>query len=148
MTSANQAAYQALREYLNSLLSSTHPDQALGEVPAALRPSLEAFMRGKTEYQDEIGRRMIYAYDLAAWASDLIHGAGLTTPLPLATMDVAALRAENQALLQAFGNIFDTEQPYSCASIARLKGRIEAQGRLGEAGVARLLREKAARSPK
>ena len=93
MTSASQAAYQALRDYLNSLLSPTHPDQALTEVPAALRPSLEAFMRGKTEYQDEAGRRMIYAADLAAWASDLIHGAGLATPLPLATVDVAALRA-------------------------------------------------------
>lgn len=93
MTSASQAPYQALRNYLNSLLNPTHPDQALVEVPAALRPSLEAFMRGKTEYQDEAGRRMIYAADLAAWAGDLIHGAGLSTPLPLATVEVAALRA-------------------------------------------------------
>jgi len=36
---------------------------------------------------------MIYAADLAAWATDLIHGAGINTPLPLATVDVAALRA-------------------------------------------------------
>ena len=93
MTFASQAAYQALRDYLNSLLSPTHPDQPLAEVPAALRPGLEIFMRGKTEYQDEAGRRMIYAYDLAAWASDLIHGAGLAAPLPLATLDVAELQA-------------------------------------------------------
>ena len=93
MTSASQTAYRALRDYLNSLLSSTYLDQALDEVPAALRPELEAFMRGKTEYQDEAGRRMIYAYDLAAWASDLIHGAGLATPLPLATLNVAELQA-------------------------------------------------------
>lgn len=93
MFSASQVPYQALRDYLNSLLSPTHPDQALDEVPAALRLSLEGFMRGKTEYQDEAGRRMIYAYDLAAWASDLIHGAGLAAPLPLATLNVAELRA-------------------------------------------------------
>ena len=49
-------------------------------------------MAGKTEYQDESGRRMIYAADLAAWAADLIHGAGLPAPLPLATVDVEALR--------------------------------------------------------
>jgi hypothetical protein len=93
MTSASQAAYHALRDYLNSLLSPSHPDQALAEVPVALRPSLEIFMRGKTEYQDEAGRRMIYAYDLAAWANDLLHGAGLPAPLPLATLNVAELRA-------------------------------------------------------
>ena len=66
---------------------------SLDEVPAALRPSLGVFMRGKTEYQDEAGRRMIYAYDLAAWASDLIYGAGLPAPLPLASLNVAELRA-------------------------------------------------------
>jgi len=82
MTSSSQDAYQALRDYLNGLLN-----------PSALRPGLEAFMTGKTEYQDEAGRRMIYAADLAAWAADLIYGAGLTAPLPLATVDVAALRA-------------------------------------------------------
>lgn len=93
MHAASQTAYHALRDYLNSLLSPTHPDQALDEVPAALRPSLEVFMRGKTEYQDETGRRMIYAYDLAAWASDLIYGTGLPAPLPLASLNVAELRA-------------------------------------------------------
>ena len=93
MTSASQTAYRALRDYLNSLLIPTHPDQALLEVPAALRPELEAFMRGKTEYQDEAGRHIIYAADLAAWASDLIHGAGLAAPLPLATLDITTLRA-------------------------------------------------------
>lgn len=93
MTSSSQAAYQALRDYLNGLLQPTLADQALVEVPAALRPGLEAFMMGKTEYQDEAGRRMIYAADLAAWAADLIHGAGLSAPLPLATVDVEALRA-------------------------------------------------------
>lgn len=93
MTSASQVPYQALRNYLNSLLSPTHPDQPLAEVPAALRPGLEAFLRGKTDYQDEAGRRMIYAYDLAAWASDLIHGAGSVAPLPLATLNVAELQA-------------------------------------------------------
>ena len=93
MHAASQTAFHALRDYLNSLLSPTHPDQALDEIPAALRPSLEVFMRGKTEYQDETGRRMIYAYDLAAWASDLIYGAGLPAPLPLASLNVAELRA-------------------------------------------------------
>jgi len=93
MNTSSQAAYQALRDYLNALRQPTLPDQALAEVPAALRPSLAAFMAGKTEYEDEAGRRMIYAADLAAWASDLIYGAGLAAPLPLATVDVAALRA-------------------------------------------------------
>ncbi|MGI4736589.1 MAG: hypothetical protein ACRYG7_15545 [Janthinobacterium lividum] len=92
MNPTSQAAYQALRDYLNALRQPA-ADQALVEVPAALRPSLEAFMTGKTEYQDEAGRRMIYAADLAAWAGDLIYGAGLSAPLPLATLDVAALRA-------------------------------------------------------
>ena len=93
MTSASQDAYQALRDYLNGLLYPSLADQALVDVPVALRPGLEAFMAGKTEYQDEAGRRMIYAADLAAWAADLIYGAGLTAPLPLANVDVAALRA-------------------------------------------------------
>lgn len=93
MTSASQDAYQALRDYLNGLLHSCLADQALADVPGALQPDLSAFMVGKTEYQDEAGRRMIYAVDLAAWAAGLIYGAGLTTPLPLATMNVAALRA-------------------------------------------------------
>ena len=93
MTPSTQDAYQALRDYLNGLLNPSLADQALANVPAALRPGLEAFMRGKTEYQDEAGRRMIYAADLAAWAADLIHGTGLAAPLPLATVDVAALRA-------------------------------------------------------
>jgi hypothetical protein len=65
----------------------------LAEVPAARRLELEVFMRGKTEYQDEAGRRMIHAHDLAAWASDLIYDAGLTAPLLLATLNVAELRA-------------------------------------------------------
>ena len=92
MTSSSQAAYQALRDYLNALLQPTLADQALAEVPAALHPGLEAFMAGKTEHQDETGRRMIYAADLTAWAAKLIHGAGLPAPLPLATVDVEALR--------------------------------------------------------
>jgi len=93
MTSSSQDAYQALRDYLNGLLHPSLTDQALVDVPAALRPGLETFMAGKTEYQDEAGRRMIYAADLAAWAADLIYGAGLPAPLPLATLDVVALRA-------------------------------------------------------
>ncbi len=93
MPPASRVPFQALRDYLNSLLSPDHPDQALDEVPAALRPELEAFLLGKTECQDEAGRRVVYAHDLAAWATDLIYGAGLTSPLPLATLDVAALRA-------------------------------------------------------
>lgn len=96
MTSTSQAAYCALRDYLNRLLLPTCPDQALVEVPAALRPELAVFLRGKTGYEDETGRQMIYAADLAAWASDLIHGAGLATPLPLATLDLATLRAATQ----------------------------------------------------
>ena len=93
MTPSTQDAYQALRDYLNGLLNPSLADQALTDVPAALRPGLEAFMTGKTEYQDETGRRMIYAADLAAWAADLIYGTGLSAPLSLATVDVAALRA-------------------------------------------------------
>ena len=93
MTPSTQDAYQALRDYLNGLLNPSLADQALTDVPAALRPGLEAFMTGKTEYQDETGRRRIYAADMAAWAADLIYGAGLTAPLPLATVDVEALRA-------------------------------------------------------
>lgn len=93
MTSSTQDAYQALRDYLNGLLNPALADQALADVPAALRPGLEAFMTGKTEYQDETGRRMIYAADLAAWAVALIYGTGLNSPLPLATVDVTELRA-------------------------------------------------------
>lgn len=85
MHAASQTAYQALRDYLDALRWPDRPDQALTDVPAALHPSLEAFLSGKTEYQDTAGRRMIYAADLAAWAADLIHGAGLAAPLPLAT---------------------------------------------------------------
>ena len=92
MTPPSQAAYQVLRDYLNSLLLPTCPDQPLAEVPMALRPELAAFLRGKTGYEDETGRSMIYATDLAAWAWDLIHGAGLAAPLPLATLDLTALR--------------------------------------------------------
>ena len=83
MTSTSQAAYCALRDYLNSLLLPTCPDQTLVEVPAALQPELAVFLRGKTGYEDETGRQMIYAADLAAWASDLIHGAGLAASPPL-----------------------------------------------------------------
>ena len=90
---ASQTAFHALRDYLNSLLSPTHPDQALDEVPVVLQPELEAFMRGKTEYRDEADQRMIYACDLAAWANNLIYGTGLAAPLPLATLDVEAIRA-------------------------------------------------------
>lgn len=96
MTSTSQAVYQALRDYLNSLLMPTCPDQALVEVPVALRPELAAFLRGKTGYEDETGRQMIYAADMAAWAGDLVHGAGLAAPLPLAMLDLAALRAATQ----------------------------------------------------
>ncbi|MCI1189829.1 hypothetical protein MON38_20600 [Hymenobacter sp. DH14] len=92
MTSASQAAYQTLRDYLNSLLLPTCPDQPLAEAPMALQPELAAFLRGITGYADETGRPMIYATDLAAWARDLIHGAGLAAPLPLATLDLTALR--------------------------------------------------------
>lgn len=56
MTSTSQAAYQALRDYLNSLLLPTCPDQALAEVPMALRPELAAFLRGKNGYEDEAGQ--------------------------------------------------------------------------------------------
>ena len=96
MTSTSQAAYQVLRDYLNSLLMPTCPDQPLAEVPMALRPELAAFLRGKTGYEDETGRQMIYAADLAGWARDLIHGAGLAAPLPLATLDLTALRVAIQ----------------------------------------------------
>ena len=50
MTSSSQDAYQALRDYLNGLLNPALGDQALADVPAALRPGLETFMTGKTEY--------------------------------------------------------------------------------------------------
>ncbi|NVO33129.1 hypothetical protein [Hymenobacter lapidiphilus] len=48
---------------------------------------------GKTQYQDEAGRHMIYGTDLAAWTTDISFGACLSAPLPLATLDVATLRA-------------------------------------------------------
>ena len=92
MSSSNLDIYQALRDYLNALLCLSLVDQALSEVPAALHPELEAFMMGKMQYEDGAGRRMIYAADLAAWATNLIYGDGLTAPLPLATLDIAALR--------------------------------------------------------
>jgi hypothetical protein len=92
MTSASHTAYRALRDYLNALIASTLPDQPLDDVPAALRPELEIFMQGKARYHDESGRHMIPATDLAEWATNLVHGTGLTTPLPLATLDVAALQ--------------------------------------------------------
>lgn len=93
MNAISQAAYQTLRDFLTALRQPALPDQAFAEVPAALHPNLEAFMAGKTTYQDEVGRRWIYAADLAAWADDLIHGAGLAVPLPLATVDAANFRA-------------------------------------------------------
>ena len=93
MTTSSQDAYQALRNYLNGLLHSAAFDQTLSEVPAVLHFELEAFLMGKTQYRDGAGRRMIYATDLAAWAANLIYGAGLAYPLPLAKLDVAALRA-------------------------------------------------------
>ncbi|TPG59480.1 hypothetical protein EAH73_21450 [Hymenobacter nivis] len=93
MTSAGEAAYQALRDYLNGLLQPCLADQALVDVPVALRSGLETFIAGTAEHRDEAGRRMVYAADLAAWAADLISGAGLTAPLPLATVEVAAMRA-------------------------------------------------------
>lgn len=98
MNAFSQAAYQAFRDYLTALLQPSLPDLALADVPAALLPNLEAFMAGKTVYQDETGRRWIHAADLAAWAGDLIHGAGLAVPLPLATVDAAVFRAATQRL--------------------------------------------------
>lgn len=92
MNSISQATYQALRAYLGALLS-VHADQAWTAIPAALHPNLVVFMTGKTEYRDEAGQRMLYAADLAAWAHDLIYGAGLALPLPLAALDVAELQA-------------------------------------------------------
>ena len=93
MNVASQAAYQALREYLNALLRPSLTDQSLAAVPAVLRPSLEAFMAGRTPHQEEADRRLIPAADLAAWAGDLVYGAGLAAPLPLATVDAAVFRA-------------------------------------------------------
>ena len=93
MQIAPPPVYQALRDYLNGLLDPALPDQALADVPGPLQPALAVFMTGKTEYQDAAGRRMIYAPDMAAWATDLIYGAGLPVRLPLAALDVAALRA-------------------------------------------------------
>ena len=92
MTSASHTTYRALRDYLNALVAAPLLDQPLDDVPAALRPELEIFMQGKARYHDATGRRMIHATDLAAWATNLIHGTGLTTPLPLAVLDVAALQ--------------------------------------------------------
>jgi len=89
MHAASQTAFIPL----NSLFSPTRPDQALDEVPAARRPSLEVFMRSKTEYKAETGRRMIYTYDLAARANDLLYGMGLPAPLPLESLNVAEPRA-------------------------------------------------------
>ena len=85
--------YQALRQYLDRLLS-TPRDRAWQEVPAPLQPSLMHFMRGKTLYEDAAtGQTMIYGSNLAGWARDLVYGAGLPQPLRLGPADVAALQA-------------------------------------------------------
>ena len=93
MNAFSQAAYQAFRDYLTALLQPSLPDLALADVPAALLPNLEAFMAGRTPHQEEADRRLIPAADLAAWAGDLVYGAGLAAPLPLATVDAAVFRA-------------------------------------------------------
>lgn len=93
MNASSQAAYQALRDYLTALLQPSLPDQALANVPAALLANLEAYLVGKTSYQDETGQRWVYAADLAAWAGDLMYGAGLAVALPLATVNPADFRA-------------------------------------------------------
>lgn len=86
-------AYQALREYLNQLLTVIQ-DRAWDEVPALLHPHLAHFMRGKTLYEDAVtGRGMIYGHDLAGWANELLYGAGLSQPLPLRPADTAGLQA-------------------------------------------------------
>ncbi|WP_375415989.1 hypothetical protein [uncultured Hymenobacter sp.] len=86
-------AYQALREYLNQLLTVVQ-DRAWEEVPALLHPHLTHFMRGQTVYEDPAtGRTMIYGRDLAGWASELLYGAGLPQPLPLTPLDAAGLQA-------------------------------------------------------
>lgn len=92
MTLASHTVYRALRDYLNALVASPLPDQPLDDVPAALRPELEEFMQGKPMYHDKTGQRVMHATDLAAWATNLVHGTGLATPLPLAALDVAALQ--------------------------------------------------------
>ena len=93
----NLLAYQVLRDYLGALLRPTAPDQPLSAVPEALRPSLRAFMLGKTEQRDAAGQRLFYAADLAAWAADLLYGAGLPEPLPLAALAAANPPTESPA---------------------------------------------------
>lgn len=96
MTPTSQNNYQALRNYLNALLTSSPIDQSILDMPAALHSELEAFMMGKTQHQDGAGRPMMYAADLAAWATDLIYDAALTVPLPLATLDLGGIRMATQ----------------------------------------------------
>ncbi|WP_345236737.1 hypothetical protein [Hymenobacter saemangeumensis] len=88
----HSAAYLALRTYLDSLLTAA-TDQAFSDIPAALRPNLAVFLEGKTVYQNSAGQQMVYAADLAAWANEVVHGAGLAIALPLASLSVAELQA-------------------------------------------------------
>ena len=69
----------------------TPRDCPLSSVPGPLRSDLEAFLLGKTLYHDAHDQPVVYGYDLAAWAYQVVHQTGLTYPLNLATVDVSAL---------------------------------------------------------
>jgi len=90
MTLHDQAAYEALRAYLTSLLLAPS-DRPLAATPLPLRADLEAFLLGKTLYHDASDQPVVYGHDLAAWAHQVVHQTGLTYPLNLATVDVADL---------------------------------------------------------
>lgn len=90
MTLHDQAAYEALRAYLTSLLLAPS-DRPLAAIPLPLRADLEAFLLGKTLYHDASDQPVVYGHDLAAWAHQIVHQTGLTYSLDLATVDVADL---------------------------------------------------------
>jgi hypothetical protein len=87
LTSHAQAAYQALRSYLDQLMR-VPSDCALLAVPSPLRKDLESFLIGKTIYHDAAGAPVVYGHDLAAWAHQIVYLTGLTYPLNLSAIDV------------------------------------------------------------
>lgn len=87
LTSQAQAAYQALRSYLDQLMRVPN-DRALLAVPLPLRTDLESFLVGKTIYHDAAGAPIVYGHDLAAWAHQIVYLTGLTYPLKLSSIDL------------------------------------------------------------
>jgi hypothetical protein len=90
MTAHGQAAYKALRAYLTHLMLVPQ-DRVLTSVPLLLRADLEAFLHGKTLYQNENSNLVVHGHDLATWAHQIVYVTGLAYPIELAAVDVASL---------------------------------------------------------